>query len=176
MHASPISEAPSCKSIFFLHLSTCPPSQSRSYPTPSIICLRRRPLCCGSVPRYCSQHTGIVHVIRREFPSRLSRRSRHGTQFPALDRSIPPSWSACHRRSLLLYFYLQHCLLPPIFVSTPHFINFRDYPTIKVHRCPINAGVPGPLLSARPSHLFPLLSCSSTFSLLFLFPHDLLFL
>jgi len=48
-------------------------------------------------------------------------------KFSALDRSIPPSWSASYRRSLL-YFYLQHCLLPPIFVSTSHLIQLAIPP------------------------------------------------
>lgn len=90
MHASPISEAPSCTLSFFLHPSTCPPSQSQSYPTPSIIRLRRRPLYCGSVPRYCSQHIGIVHVLRHDFSSRPSRRSRHGTQIFCLGSKHTP--------------------------------------------------------------------------------------
>ncbi len=83
-------------------------------------------------------------------------------KFLALDQSIPSSWSASHLRSLSTCNTTLSILpLPPTFVSTPYFINRRDAitPTIMVHRCLINAGV---LLSSHPSHLFPLLSWSST--------------
>lgn len=77
-------------------------------PYPSI-CLRRRPLYCGSVPRICSRHTGIV-FLRLDLPRESADDPDMEINYLAFDRSIPLSYSAYHRRS------------PPVFFDTSIFI------------------------------------------------------
>lgn len=166
-------------SIFFLHPSTCPPSQSQSYPTPSVICLRRRPLCCGTVPRYCSQHNGIVCPSTRLLLETQQTITTWNPNFLPLIEAYPPPdqppanvpccTSTCNTVYCRPYLY-QH----------PTFINLRNYPhdhcasVSDQHWCAWSSSI-RTSISTFP---IPLISCSFTslFSVLSILSDDLPFL
>lgn len=112
------------------------PNPIQSHPS---ICLRRRPLYCGSVPRICSRHTGIV-FLRLDIPRESADDHRHGNQISGLRPkhtplliSLPSTFFPVFFNIgifILNYLYLYHH--PFLFTATPHdqhrwcLINTRD--------------------------------------------------
>jgi hypothetical protein len=131
------SAALSCPLSFFLNFPVVlPPSQSQPNPHPSITGLRRRPLHCGSVPRHCSRHTGIVLSSRHSPRDSAELHTWKSTYCLRSKHTLPIQPPA----DVLLYcfFLYQHCLLSVSICCHHNSSTNRHLPRSLLRLCLIN--------------------------------------